>query len=137
MLNWPIGTLSGRLSRGRALLKGRLERPGLAVPMAAISRPFLNLSDPPAASLIASTLKSATLFAASQPVSPNVLSLTQGVLRTMLFQKIKIVSLALLVVGSVSGLAGASRCGRYRRQCTSRAAFGPMSPNRYLTDSSR
>ncbi len=107
VLNWPIGTLSGRLSRGRALLKGRLERRGLAVPMAAISRPFLNLSDPPVASLIASTVKSALLFAASQPVAPNVLSLTHGVLRTMLFQKIKIVSLAMLVVGSVSGLAGA------------------------------
>ena len=107
VLNWPVGTLSGRLSRGRAMLKGRLERRGLAVPMAAVSRPFLNLSEPPPGALIASTTKSAILFAASQPVAPNVLSLTQGVLRTMLLHKIKTVSLAMLVVGSVSGVAGA------------------------------
>jgi RNA polymerase sigma factor (sigma-70 family) len=107
VLSWPVGTLSGRLSRGRAILKGRLERRGLAVPMAAVSRPFLNLSEPPPGALIASTMKSAFLFAASQPVAPNVLSLTQGVLRTMLLHKIKTVSLALLVVGSVSGVAGA------------------------------
>jgi RNA polymerase sigma factor (sigma-70 family) len=107
VLNWPVGTLSGRLSRGRAMLKGRLERRGLAVPMAAVSRPFLNLSEPPPGALIASTMKSAFLFAASQPVAPNVLSLTQGVLRTMLLHKIKTVSLAMLVVGSVSGIGGA------------------------------
>ncbi len=107
VLNWPVGTLSGRLSRGRALLKGRLERRGLAVPMAAVARPFLNLGDLPPGSLIASTLKSALLFAASQPVAPNVLSLTQGVLRNMLFQKFKTAFLAIVVVGSVSGVAGA------------------------------
>ncbi len=77
------------------------------MPMAAVSRPFLNLSEPPPGALIASTMKSAFLFAASQPVAPNVLSLTQGVLRTMLLHKIKTVSLAMLVVGSVSGVAGA------------------------------
>jgi RNA polymerase sigma factor (sigma-70 family) len=107
VLNWPIGTLSGRLSRGRALLKGRLERRGLAVPVAALTRPFLNLSDLPPGSLIASTLKSALLFAASQPVAPNVLSLTQGVLRAMLLHRIKTVLPAVLVVGSVTGVAGA------------------------------
>jgi hypothetical protein len=75
--------------------------------MAALSRPFLNLTDLPPGSLIASTLKSALLFAASKPVAPNVLSLTQGVLRAMLVHKIKAVSLVLFVVGSVTGVAGA------------------------------
>ena len=108
VLNWPVGTVSGRLSRGRALLKGRLERRGLAVPLAAVSRPFLNLSDPPPLSLIASTVKSALLAGASHLVAPNVLSLTQGVLRTMFFHKIKIrVGWRLSGLGSVSGVAGA------------------------------
>jgi RNA polymerase sigma factor (sigma-70 family) len=107
MLNWPIGTVSGRLSRGRALLKGRLERRGLAVPMAAFARPFLNLSDLPSQVLISSTLNSVIASLASQPVATNVLALTQGVLRTMFFHKIRIVSLAVLVIGSASGVAGA------------------------------
>ncbi len=108
VLNWPVGTLSGRLARGRALLKGRLERRGLAAPIAALSGQFLNPCDCPIpGSLIASTLKSAILFAASQPVAPNVLSLTQGVLRKMLFHKFRTALLAILVVGSVSGVAGA------------------------------
>jgi RNA polymerase sigma factor (sigma-70 family) len=107
MLNWPIGTLSGRLSRGRALLKGRLERRGLAVPMAAIARPLLDFTVPAPPSLLSSTLDSVMLSGASRAFAPSVLSLTQGVLRSMLFHKIKIVSLAVLVIGSVSGVAGA------------------------------
>ncbi len=107
VLNWPVGTLSGRLSRGRALLKGRLERRGLAVSTAAVSRPFLNLSDLPPQSLIASTVKTVMFAGASNPVAPKVLSLTQGVLRTMFFHKIRSASLAILVAGSISGVAGA------------------------------
>src|SRR6185312_7827536 len=34
LLSWPVGTVSGRLSRGRQLLKARLERRGVEAPPA-------------------------------------------------------------------------------------------------------
>ena len=37
LLRWPVGTVSGRLSRGRDLLRSRLERRGVAVPSAMLA----------------------------------------------------------------------------------------------------
>jgi RNA polymerase sigma factor (sigma-70 family) len=36
ILNWPVGTVKGRLSRGRALLRSRLTRRGVALSVAAL-----------------------------------------------------------------------------------------------------
>ncbi len=36
LLHWPVGTVKGRLSRGRALLRSRLMRRGVALSMAAL-----------------------------------------------------------------------------------------------------
>lgn len=36
ILNWPVGTVKGRLSRGRALLRSRLTRRGIALSVAAL-----------------------------------------------------------------------------------------------------
>jgi len=106
LLHWPIGTVSGRLSRGRELLKSRLERRGLAVPSASFSASSLNLVQSIPLSLVESTLTAATRFAAAQSVSTSVLALTHGVLRTMFLNKLKTVSLAFLLFGAVTGGLG-------------------------------
>ncbi|APW61915.1 sigma-70 family RNA polymerase sigma factor [Paludisphaera borealis] len=108
-LKWPIGTVSGRLSRGRAMLAGRMARHGLTLSGPALA---MHLSQNSAsagvpASLIASTTKAA----AGVVVSAKVAALTEGVLKAMLISKLKIAT-ATLATLMVLGAAGAGAIGQ-------------------------
>jgi RNA polymerase sigma factor (sigma-70 family) len=104
LLSWPVGTLSGRLSRGRQLLKARLERRGVAVSSAMLAaRWWPGTPAALAPSLVESTLAAAARFAATGTVSTPVRSLVQGVLHTMLLDKLKAISLGLVILGAASG----------------------------------
>jgi RNA polymerase sigma factor (sigma-70 family) len=106
LLRWPVGTLSGRLSRGRQLLKSRLERRGLAVPSIILLCSWLDIPRAVPVSLVDLAVKVATSFTAGKSISVSVLSLTHGVLRTMLLKKFKTISLAVLLLGAVTGGVG-------------------------------
>src|SRR5438105_4185369 len=67
VLNWPVGSVSGRLSRAHALLRDRLTRRGLAAPAALVAV----LSAVPAP---ARAVSSALALAAGSPPVPPVLS---------------------------------------------------------------
>jgi RNA polymerase sigma factor (sigma-70 family) len=98
-LGCPAGTLAARLSRGRDLLRSGLTRRGVAPAVSAALASWA--FGPPAArasdSLVHATARAAARYAAgrvalAEAVSPSVVSLVEGVLKTMLLIKSKILA---------------------------------------------
>jgi RNA polymerase sigma factor (sigma-70 family) len=105
LLGWPEGTVSGRLTRARALLAKRLARHGLVLGVGI----GVEIAVPPA--LLKSTAWAAAALASGPGAAPEVLparvaALTEGVLHTMTMSKIKIVTVVLLALGSLGLGAG-------------------------------
>lgn len=114
-LGLPIGTVKSRLMRARSLLRGRLSKRGLAL-TTAFSAAHSAFSPADAAVSLQigdSTVRAALALAAGQApgvsaITSRVAALTEEVLKTMLFPKLRIAALSLLttavlVAGTVSG----------------------------------
>jgi RNA polymerase sigma factor (sigma-70 family) len=107
-LGVPEGTLAARLARSRVLLAKRLARHGLMVSGGALgvmlSQRVASAGVP--SSVVSSTIKTASLFAAGRVVATGLISakvsaLTEGVLKTMVLRKLKIAIVAFLVLGTL------------------------------------
>ena len=99
--------MSSRLSRGRQLLRSRLERRGLDVAPAMLAANWLaGTPAAPASPLLESTVAAAVGSASAKAVSALVLSLTHGVLRIMWLRKLGTIALAVLLLGGTTGSLG-------------------------------
>ncbi len=115
-LGWPSGTVSGRMARARDLLRGRLERRGLALSAALFTTTLLENAAPAAVPVALRTLTvAAALRFVGQPANlaqvttPSVASLVRGVLHDMMLTKFKIVGGLLVVVALFAAGTGVFR----------------------------
>jgi hypothetical protein len=110
-LGCPIGTVSGRLSRGRNLLAKRLARYGVGLTAGSLSAA---LAQQEAAASLPAAVVSATVKAATAGViSAEIAALTEGVVKAMFLAKLKVVTVILgtAVVLTAAALACTALAG--------------------------
>ncbi len=112
-LDWPVGTVASRLSRGRALLARRLARHGplLTAGALALGLPWGAEASVVPPSLVLATVRASAALGAGRITTASapagVAALTAGVLRAMLLKRVQVVAMTLLLaVGLVLGGGG-------------------------------
>jgi RNA polymerase sigma factor (sigma-70 family) len=114
------GTLSWRLAQARKMLARKLARPGAALPAAAVTVALARgaASARPSPALLSATARYAVT---AGPVPAKVVALTEGVMKAMFLNKLRVAGWAVVLVASV----GAGAVGlTYRASAQQPAQYG-------------
>jgi RNA polymerase sigma factor (sigma-70 family) len=113
LMGRPIGTVFTRLYRGRELLRKRLIRRGVVVPVGALSMALAERATaaPLSEGLVRGLVKTALMFAAGSgtaagALSPNVAVLTEGVLKMLWLSRLRFICATLMVLALAGTGAG-------------------------------
>jgi RNA polymerase sigma factor (sigma-70 family) len=99
-LGCPRGTVLSRLARARERLRGRLSRRGLALSAGLLATSLTELAAPAtlSAALVESAVRTCVAMGAGAVAAP-VAALTEGVLRAMFLNKLKLTAAVVLATG--------------------------------------
>jgi RNA polymerase sigma factor (sigma-70 family) len=113
LLGCPAGTVRGRLSRARALLRARLAQRGVTLSAALLSTLLVENSSAAVPAALAEAAVRTTVLVAAGMTCPPAEALAQGVLQGFLRTKLKLGVALVLVIGVILAGAGVihSRAG--------------------------
>jgi membrane fusion protein (multidrug efflux system) len=120
-----IGTVKSRLDRGRKRLRGRLVRRGVA-PAAALAAAFAGSTAQ--AAVPTALAESTVIYAANATAVPaSIAAITEGVLRSMVVRKVKLIVTAGLIAGALAaGVVALAQSGNDKpAQGTGKAEQAP------------
>ncbi len=123
-LGWPEGTVSGRLSRARALLARRLTRRGVTLSAATLAAGMAGEASARLPFSVVRSIAKAAMQCAAGPaagaIPAHVAALSEGVVKAMLVSKLKnavaLVMIALVLTAGAGGWRYAAVAGQEEKQ---------------------
>jgi RNA polymerase sigma factor (sigma-70 family) len=115
-LNWPVATVKSRLTRGRLKLKDGLTRRGLAPASVGIAMAFSGKARAAVPQAIVQSTAHAATSCAAGVFQATVTELTEGVLKMMMWEKLRLVAACAVVAIGLAAEALSQQATKNRLQ---------------------